>query len=462
MTTFREVVDLDLRPFQWDLVKYLYRETSVLIGDDMGLGKTFEACALDQVRRFTTKTPRPKTLVIAPLSVLGTWEYHLAIANRTFVTIDRKARVATWKQFVKSDADVCIVHWDALRLMPELLKVKWLHVIADECHRAANRKAQQTHALKDIPTIYKTGLSGTPATSRPDQLWSILNWLYPSQFRSYWQFFRNYVDYEVVYPQGYQKIKGPKNVPDLHRRIEPFYLRRLKEEVAKELPEKYFRDPPIWVTLGPQQRKAYDEMRKTQIAWVRDQEGREQPIVAPVVLTMLVRLQQFALAYATLDDDGRVRLTEPSAKLDALMETIEDTEEPVVIFTASKQMANLVGARMAKAKLPHRLLTGDVDQADRVAYISEFQEGKLRAFVGTIQAGGVGITLHRASTVIFLDRHWSPALNRQAEDRLHRIGQKNSVEVIDIMARNTVDLGRNQQIEQRWTWIRQLLGDIAA
>jgi SNF2 family DNA or RNA helicase len=155
-------------------------------------------------------------------------------------------------------------------------------------------------------------------------------------------------------------------------------------------------------------------------------------------------------------------MIDPSSKLDALMELLDNTSldtEPVVVFSQFRGSIRLLEERCQKAGYKLVTLTGGTSQAERASNIRDFQEGRAHVFAGTIAAGGVGITLTRASTVVFLDRAWSPSVNRQAEDRLHRIGQKNAVQVIDIMARKTIDLGRRQQIERKWTWLQQILGD---
>lgn len=342
--------------------------------------------------------------------------------------------------------------------MPELAAHSWAHVIADECHRAKDRKSQQTRALKGIQhVIYKTGMSGTPVVNRPDELWSILNWLYPKQYRSYWKFFGRYVETEEVYLRNrtIKKIKGPKNEDLLLKEIEPFYVRHLKKEVLPDLPDKYFTQ--LKVDLTPVQRRAYVQMRDNMIAWIGDQEDEVLP--APVVIAQLIRLQQFAVAYATYSAEGRIRLAEPSSKLDAVMEVIDETSGQVVIFSQFKQLISLLGDRLRLKHISNVAITGDVAQADRPEQVARFQRGDARVFLGTIGAGGEGITLHASSTVVFLDRSWSPALNTQAEDRLHRIGQKNAVQVIDIVARNTVDLGRLATLETKKSWIRRVLGD---
>jgi len=293
--------------------------------------------------------------------------------------------------------------------------------------------------------------------NRPDELWSILNWLWPKRYTSYWKFFNRYVMTNNLYVRGrtVRQVIGPQNLDQLHTEIKPFFVRRRKEDVLPDLHEKYY--TPHHVDLLPVQRRAYDLMRKEMIAWIGSQE--EEVLPAPVVIAQLTRLQQFAVAFAEYDETGRVRLTEPSSKLDALMEVLSETEEPVVVFSRFKQLVNLAGDRLRAADITHVTLTSDTPQQDRRTVVSRFQNGEVRVFIGSIGAGGVSITLTRSSTVVFLDRDWSPALNTQAEDRLHRYGQENAVQVIDIIARRTVDQGKAQMLETKKSWIRQILGD---
>jgi SNF2 family DNA or RNA helicase len=418
---------------------------------------------------------------VAPLSVTSSWVRHVQTIwpAAKIAVLNPKNRDALAKQ-LREPYHYYVVHWEALRLMPELYEVNWWHVIADEVHRAKNRKAQQTIGLKKLKTSYKTGLSGTPADNQPQDLWSILHWLYPKVWSSYHRFVYHHVKIQK-HPAGqctafgcdkyhknaYQKIMGVSNVEELHKNIQPYYMRRTKEEVIKDLPDKYFSQ--IEVELPPRQRRIYNQMKESMLAWVGKHE--QEPIAAPIIVAQLTRLKQFALAYAELetyyktDDQGekvafqRVRLTDPSTKLDAVMDVLEDSLEQVVVFSESKQMIYLLKARLDKAGITCATLTGDTPHAERGKIVDEFQAGNIRVFAGTIAAGGEGITLTAASTVIFLDRTWNPSKNKQAEDRLHRIGQKNAVHVIDIVAKDTVDGGRLQQLKLKWSWLKQLLGD---
>jgi len=487
---------MKLYPFQKDMVDKFEYVPSVLCGDDMGTGKTFEALALDLRRRTKQldgyKQTDCKTLIVTPSTVMSSWVDHIKAIwpGAKVAVINPKSRGVLIAQ-LQDNYHYYIIHWEALRLIDELRDVHWWHIIADEVHRAKNRKAQQTQALWKLKTSYKTGLSGTPADNAPQDLWAILHWLYPRYWSSFWKFNNYYVKIQVhtkgactaftikpdgeqemcggYHKNGYQAVVGVAHVDELMSIIEPYYLRRLKEDVIGDLPDKYYTE--IKVQLAPRQRRIYDQMRSNMLAWVGKHE--HEPIAAPIVVAQLVRLKQFALGYAELEtfkrknretgiveERQRVKLSEPSSKLDAVMQKIEDNpNRQVVVFSESKQIINLFSVRLQAARIPHVLLTGDTPQTDRGGVVDSFQRGTARVFAGTIHAGGEGITLTASSTVIFLDRTWNPSKNRQAEDRCHRIGQTNAVEVIDIIADDTVDRGRLQTIKLKWSWLKQLLGD---
>lgn len=468
---------------------------SRLIGDEMGLGKTLEGSLIDyKLRKSTYRRggPKRKTLIVAPLSAHDTWQWHIRQVFPTAkISIIEQGPERKRRPFIQSltgNYNYYICHYEALRLKDVaagLRKTNWFHIMCDEVHRVKNRKAQQTRGLKALKPIFKTGLSGTPADNAPDDLWSILNWLYPKKYTSYWRHVHDYCEEtEVEGKDGatFKKVVGPnrETVPHMLAEMSPWYVRRLKENVLKDLPEKYYTDR--WVELSPTQRKFYNQMRKDMLAWIGEHE--DTPLTAGIVVAQLVRLQQFALATPLIEykyvttrrarqialEKGEepvpeqrmvVTLIEPSTKLDALEEIISDNPtEQLIVFSQSKHMVNLVAKRMARKGIPTGLYTGEIrDRATRDATVAAFQRGDLRIFAGTIAAGAETITLTASSTVVFLDRHWSPTKNKQAEDRAHRIGQRSAVQVIDIMARDTVDLGRRQQVATKWDNLRYLLGD---
>lgn len=483
-----------LYPFQREDIEKIARQKAGLIGSEMGTGKTHEAIALDEAwHHLQCQLPErdrvPPTLVIAPLNTFDSWQEKYAIQSpeSDVYTIDRKNRDGFTSAIQDGKADVYLMHWDALRLLPDLTKVQFNTVVADEVHRIANRKAQVTRALKKLRTNHKLGLSGTATGDKPENLWSILNWLYPTYYKSYWHFVKYYVVYEMQ-PAGYNRVVGVKNTHVLKREMSPWYVRHLKRDTCCEhhpdgvmqwLPEKTYET--VWVDLSPTQRRVYNQMRDNMVAWVGEHE--ETPLTATAVVAQLTRLSQIAIATPHLEDrwvkeyrkDPRtgeretvevlktfVNLELPSSKIDRVLEILEDQpDKQFVIFTSSKKAAYLCQEGLTKKKIVSEVLSGDTPQVQREGMKERFRSKKTRVWVGVIQAGGEGIDYLQecTDTVIFLDRTWSAWRNKQAEDRLHRGGQKDTVEVIDIMARDTIDMGRHQKLELKWAWIRKILGD---
>jgi SNF2 family DNA or RNA helicase len=423
-----------------------------LNANDPGTGKTYEALA-------SLERPRD-VLVMCPNGVKSVWQDHIR-------DMYPKATVQVLggpHKTIDNAADFVIVNWESLSRIPELAEWQWLYVIADEAHAIKNKKTNRARAIKKLTAEHRIALTGTPIINNPAELWSILNWLDKKTWSGYWKFFHRYVDSYQVPPAGYYKIIGSKNEDELWERIAPFTTRRLKRDVLEELPDKYYTFPVI--PLHPKQRKAYEQMKKDSLAWL-EQLPNDVELPAPTVLAQLIRLRQFASAYCMTydiyppnapDDEytqTKVRMTEPSSKLDALDEIVENLAAPVVVFSQFRQLIDLAAERLGRY---HRVvkMTGQTPQHARGALIEGFQRGKWDVFLTTIQAGGVGITLHRASTCVFLDRAWSPADNSQAEDRLHRIGQKSAVHIISLQAENTVD----QAIESRLEWKRDMIRKI--
>lgn len=469
----------ELYDYQREDVEHLAKQKNALIGSEMGTGKTLEALKLDQAwfQQWADENPNSKviyrTLVIAPINTFAGWIKQIKKNSPDAVlkVIDRKDRSKFLEDIKRGRGDIFLMHWDALRLMPELNKIQFGCVIADECHRASNRKAMGTRYLKKIPTWHKLGLSGTASGDKPDALWSILNWLWPTYYSSYWRFRKHYcIEEDTQAGQAsYRKITGVNlnTITSLHKEMAPWYKRHLKREkccahhpngVMHWLPEKTYET--VWVDLSPAQRRVYEQMRKNMVAWVGEHE--ETPLTASIVVAQMTRLTQMALATPEVDSEGKVTLHMPSSKMDALKEILNDNpDKAFVVFTSSKQMANICQAELSKSHISSMVLSGDTPEAERRSLVDDFNGGRYRVVVGVIAAIAEGIDglQRRADTGIFLDRSWSTLKNKQAEDRLHRGGQENAVTIIDVMARNTVDFGRKTKVDQKWEWIKTILGD---
>jgi SNF2 family DNA or RNA helicase len=481
-----------LRPYQKEFLTLADKYKHVGTFDEMGVGKTVQCIAMDAVRRqqFRDRFPTrnvPPTLVVAPLTgVIDQWveEFNKWQPQLRVRRINPKKRELLFKE----EADVYVIHPEGLRLMvADLVSRLWLHFIFDEVHRIKNRKTKTAKAAVSVgkKAMFRTGATGTPIENMPAEMWHLLHWLYPDKktreeaglakwtqalLNSYWRFYEQFVDYWVDPDYGYHKIIGTKNEEELRKRFGPFYVRRFKTDVQKDLPPAIRQE--YHVDLYPLQRKAYDSMKKELLAWVGQNE--DQPVVAPVVIAQLIRLQQFTLGYGEIKSivkvnvDGGVRkertetkftLSEPSVKLDALMDILDDLgDQQCVVFSTSKQAVNMAADRLEKAGYAVSLVTGDVTDSARTAAINKFKSKEHQIFLATIRAGGVGLNLQMCNTVVFLDRDWSPAKNQQAIDRVHRGGQKNTVHIIDIVARDTVDQKKDRKLQQKWQWIKDTIG----
>jgi SNF2 family DNA or RNA helicase len=488
---------VNLYKFQEEDVEKLARQPSALIGSEMGTGKTHEAIALDEIWAEENKGKFRPTLVIAPLNTHDSWmeKYGEQAPQADVIRIDRKNRDRFVDDIRRGRGDVFLMHWDALRLLPYLPEVQFQTIIGDEVHRIANRKSLTTRAAYKLRAVHKLGMSGTAGGDRPDNLWSPLHWLYPTYFRSYWKFRKQFTEEDKQYrwdgerneEVGYTKIVGVKDAHILKELMDPWYVRHLKREQCCEyhpsgvmpwLPEKVY--DTIWVDLLPKQRRIYEQMRKEMVAWVNENE--DQPLSAAIVAAQLQRLSQFALAtpeivgtkmvWRTKKIDGEdvrmqvevpdVRLIEPSSKLDAAQELFLDHDnKQFLVGTSSKQLAYLAQQKFERKGISAFVLSGDTPQTQRNGMVDRFVKGDSQLFISVIQAGAEGIDglQHATDTVVMLDRSWQTIKNQQFIDRLDRDGQKNTVQVIDIMARNTIDLGRFTHLETKWQWIREILGD---
>jgi SNF2 family DNA or RNA helicase len=249
-----------------------------------------------------------RTLIICQRSGLTVWKWHLedqGVKSDRILVIDRKNRSSFDAELALGayNYDYYIMHWDALIRLNNLTRhampskiIKWDHVIGDEIHLAKNRNAKRTKEMKRVRATYKTGCSGTPADDKPHDFWSILHWMYPKDYSSYWRFYDRYLKWETHPQNGYRVIKGVKNMGEFHTRIAPYYIRRKLTDVVDSMPAKTHGE--IRVALTPRQRSDYDAMHKYQVAKIG--EAKEELLVA-YKIAMYVRLQQMSLGTTELD-----------------------------------------------------------------------------------------------------------------------------------------------------------------
>ncbi|MBC8107132.1 MAG: DEAD/DEAH box helicase, partial [Anaerolineae bacterium] len=417
-----------LRPYQNDGLGWLMFLERFGFGgclaDDMGLGKTVMVLALLEARRQANSGP---SLVVVPRSLVFNW---MAEANRfapQLRLLDHSGINRTREVEHFSQHDLVITTYGTLRRDAAFFKdITFDYVILDEAQAIKNANTEAAKAARLLRGKHRLALSGTPIENRLAELWSLFEFLNPGMLGAA-SVFRNLIG-------NGQELEGRET---LSRALRPFILRRTKAQVAKELPEKL--EQTIHCDLEPKQRKLYDELREHyrqallgRIATVGLNKSKIQ------VLEALLRLRQAACHPGLID---KTRVGETSAKLDALMLNLEDVlaeGHKALVFSQFTSMLAIVRKRLDDAGTPYEYLDGKT--RDRQARVERFQSDEnCKLFLISLKAGGVGLNLTAADYVFLLDPWWNPAVEAQAIDRTHRIGQTRRVFAYRLIARDTVE-----------------------
>lgn len=409
-------------------VRFLTEAKRVILADDMGLGKTLQviaACEELQARRI---------LVVCPNSLKGNWEREIAkwTPQRRVTVLRGSTRAAKEKVLAGYEGDYLVVNYEVTRrggMMEDLGALQWDVMVVDEAHNVKNRKAQQTQGIKQLTKRAECVfmLTGTPIMNRVEELWSPLNMLYPARYGSFWGFAKQHT-WVSQGRYGWEIDGRPRNPYALRQELAPIMLRREKEEVFPDMPPKVYQT--LWVELEGEQKRIYNEVENMAMTQVTE----DTLVITPGVLAQITRCKQIAIS------PGLIGGEREGVKLDALMEVLQGTERKVIVFSQFAQAVFLASERLDRAGIKHVVLTGATPEDERVALVDKFQtDPETRVFVATTQLGGVGLTLTAASMVVFLDKHWTPAINEQAVDRTRPHLQKESVQVISILAQDTVD-----------------------
>lgn len=456
----------------------------VIIGDEMGTGKTVQAAlALRALtRRPDARDPWP-LLVIAPNSMLYTWAEELEkwVPGITSVVLPRgKAkRVKALEGAREGNANgfpvAVIVNWEAVRTLGRLAaygsialsetereegpinSIPWGTVIMDEAHRLKDPAAKQTRAVWYVShqAHYRWAMTGTPIANEPGDLWAIGHAIAPEEYPVRSTYINRYT-FTGMNAYGSQESYAfnPATKPELDRFLQPRWIRRTLAETRPDVPRPL---PPQvrWVDMPDKQAKAYEQMRKTMLAEV---DGGL--LAATNALTKLTRLLQFAAATPVIEDNTVTALQTPSCKIDALLELVEETGgEPLVVFTASRKLAELAEVELRRRHVETVSITGAVDPAVRKINVDTFQHGEAQVALVTLGAGSEGITLTAASTGVFLQRSFSMVQNVQAEGRLVRHGQTEQVRYIDVVTRGTAEVGVHDALARKEATLQDLAKD---
>ena len=398
------------------------------LADDMGLGKTIQVLALLARRKAASAaggTPHRPSLVVVPKSLVFNWIEEARKFAPALVVANHTGNTRTEGSTDLTEHDVVITTYGTLRRdIIRHRETEFDYVILDEAQSIKNAASQAAKACRLLRARHRLALTGTPVENHIGELWSIFEFLNPGQLGSAARLRKFLAD-------------GRGSADVVARAVRPYLLRRTKAEVLSDLPEKT--EQTLYVELGETQRKAYDELRDHFRAELSGKIGRlgiGRSRIA--VLEALLRLRQTA-CHPGLVDPGRI--DEPSAKLDTLLEQLEeviDEGHKVLVFSQFTSFLAILRRRLDAKAVTYEYLDGRT--TDRQARVARFQEdAECRLFLVSLKAGGQGLNLTAADYIYILDPWWNPAVEAQAVDRAHRIGQTRRVFAYRLIARDTVE-----------------------
>ena len=418
-----------LRPYQQEGFHFLAHLSSNgfggVLADDMGLGKTVQALAwLLHLRSESGDGARNfRALVVCPKSVMHGW---LAEAARFAPSLRAVAFTPELMEKPVAKTALMVANYTQLRLHAEWFRGgDWTAAILDEGQFIKNPSSQVAAAARELPAPHRLVLTGTPVENRLSDLWSLFAFAQPGLLGNQAAFRRQYDE------------KDPAALMRVHRRVRHFLLRRTKGQAAPDLPPRT--EDELLVELEPAQRKLYDaELKRARQQLLGIETARALDKVRFNVLASLLRLRQICCHPALLDP---AHAALPSAKLEALIERIEELRDEghqVLVFSQFVEMLELIQARLAAADIGHLLLTGATE--NRAKLTETFQTDRSKTvFLLSLKAAGFGLNLTAASYAILFDPWWNPAVEAQAIDRTHRIGQTKPVIAYRLIAKDTVE-----------------------
>jgi superfamily II DNA or RNA helicase len=430
-----------LRHYQEDGVSWLNFlhefELGGILADEMGLGKTVQTLAFFQSlkdKRSKKKGAKKPILIVAPTSVITNWSYEIKkfTPEMTFVMLHGPGRKALFSQV--PEADIVLTSYALLRVdRYDLERYEFSHIVLDEAQNIKNPQAATTKAAKAIRARHRLALTGTPTENRPMELWSIMDFLMPGYLGSY-EFFRANIERPIL--EGGTSVNVAQM---LNAKTRPFILRRLKADVEKELPPKI--ESVLHVDMTPSQRQMYAQILNEVRPKVFDAIKKKGVAGASVsILAALLRLRQVCNHPNSIEafedlagyDSGKFNLLK-----DLTTEALESGRK-ILLFSQFRGMLSIIRTWLDEQQVKHLYLDGAT--RNRQELIDQFsQDDSVRLFLISLKAGGSGLNLMAADTVIIYDPWWNPAVESQAVDRAHRIGQNKTVSVYRLVTEDSVE-----------------------
>ncbi|PQZ86669.1 helicase [Arthrobacter sp. MYb227] len=431
-------INATLRPYQregFEWLSFLYDNSlGGVLADDMGLGKTLQTLALIQHAKDThdeTTGKIPPFLVVAPTSVVSNWvsETQRFAPNLRAVSIsETMARSGVPLVQLADNVDIIVTSYGLFRIdQAAYREVKFSGLILDEAQFVKNPATQAAKQARDFPTNFRLAITGTPMENNLSELWSMFSIAAPGLFASLKRF-------DETYRKPIEKDGDNEALKRLRRRIRPLMLRRTKELVATDLPEK--QEQVLELELSPKHRTIYQRHlqreRQKVLGMLEDMDKNRF-----AVFSSLTKLRQLSLDASLIGEEYD---SVPSSKLEALLEQLQDlTAEGhnALVFSQFTSFLGKARDMLNAAGIEHAYLDGSTTNRGKV--IESFTSGKVQVFLISLKAGGFGLNLTQADYCFLMDPWWNPASENQAVDRAHRIGQKRNVMVYRMVSKNTIE-----------------------
>ena len=416
----------ELRPYQkigysWLVQNIRYGFGSIL-ADDMGLGKTIQVLTAILYYKEKNLLEDKTVLIIVPPTLISNWENEI----KKFTPENRNYPLENY--------DIILTSYGIVRLdLDMFLDEEWFICVIDEAQNIKNPNTEQTKAIKSVTAKSKVALTGTPIENKLMDYWSIFDFTNKGYLSTKDDFKRQFV-------MPIEKLEDEETLHELKSIAKPFVLRRLKtdEDIKKELPEKFIND--IYCTLTKKQIKLYNAILEEIFFDIENSKGIQRKGIILKILTALKQTcnhpaQFLAIKNPKISESGKMEL------LVDILKNILDNDEKVIIFTQYVEMGKLIQQLISKKfKQEVLFLHGSQTREEKSRIIDTFQEDEnYKIFVATLKTGGTGLNLTAAQNVIHYDLWWNPAVENQATDRVHRIGQENDVMVYRFITKGTLE-----------------------
>lgn len=416
-----------------------------ILGDEMGLGKTIQTIS------FILSNKKSKSLIVAPTSLIYNWvnEFEKFAPNVRVAALNGSKEDREYKFKNIDNYDVIVTTYNLLkRDFESYSTIEFDYCILDEAQNIKNSNSQNAMTVKEIKARNRFALSGTPIENSLMELWSIFDFVMPGYLYDEKRFSVRY----------HKKLKeSPEVLEELNRLIKPFILRRRKKDVIKELPDKI--QKTLMVTLEEEQQLVYKTYATYAMELIKKRVKADEFKNSKIeILAYITKLRQLCLdpSVAMNDYNGG------SGKLEALVELLHKCiaeGHRILLFSQFTSVLKNISKRLIAEEIAFSYLDGSVPSEKRMDLVKAFNNGENSVFLISLKAGGTGLNLTSADVVIHFDPWWNPAVEEQATDRAHRIGQKNVVEVIKIIAKGTIEEKIISLQEEKKKLISELMGD---